>query len=102
MCTYKNHILFTNCNIASTYQLKPLVLLFLYRENLFMKEKLNKKNNIKTLFTIHVYTKLIVREQINSSTITYLSIYSCLQNHLAQWSWPKNHALNISIMKLTN
>ena len=48
----------------------------MYWKNLFMKEKLNKKEQHKlyTLFT--TYRSNIVEKQINSSTIAYLLIYS--------------------------
>ena len=57
-----------------TQRMPPISVL--YKKNLFMKEKLNKKEQHKlyTLFTI--YRNYIAGKTNNSSTIAYLLIYS--------------------------
>ena len=60
-----------------------------YRKNLFMKEKLNKKNNINYIHYLE-YTEVILLEKTNQFKHNSLFInLFCLQYYLYQWSWPK-------------
>ena len=55
---------------------KPAIEEILYRKNLFMKEKLNKKNNINYIHYLQYTEEILLAKQINSSTIANLLIYS--------------------------
>ena len=61
---------------------------FLYRKNLFMKEKLNKKkqHNLYTLFTIYRSNIVGKTNQFKHNSL-FINLF-CLQYYLSQWSWP--------------
>ena len=61
----------------------------LYRKNLFMKEKLDKKeqHNLYTLFTIYRSNIVGKTNQFKHNSL-FINLF-CLQYYLSQWSWPK-------------
>ena len=66
-----------------------MFLFFLYRKNLFMKEKLNKKEQLK-LYTLSTICRSNIVEKTNQFKHNNLFInLFCLQYYLSQWSWPK-------------
>ena len=70
---------------------------FLYRKNLFMKEKLNKKEQHKlyTLFTIYRSNIVGKTNQFKHNSL-FINLF-CLQYYLSQWSWPKIDTLLLRI-----
>ena len=72
-------------------------LFFLYRKNLFMKEKLNKKEQHKlyTLFTIYRSNIVGKTNQFKHNSL-FINLF-CLQYYLSQWSWPKIDTLLLRI-----
>ena len=71
--------------------------LFLYRKNLFMKEKLNKKEQHKlyTLFTIYRSNIVGKTNQFKHNSL-FINLF-CLQYYLSQWSWSKIDTLLLRI-----
>ena len=71
--------------------------LFLHRKNLFMKKKLNKKeqHNLYTLFTIYKNNIVGKTNQFKHNSL-FINLF-CLQCYLTQWPWPKIDTLLLRI-----
>ena len=82
-----NTVIILNNNTQYTIMHSIFFYFFLYRKNLFMKEKLNKKeqHNLYTLFTIYRSNIVGKTNQFKHNSL-FINLF-CLQYYLSQWSY---------------